>query len=252
MNQIYLTGDCHGDYNRFSFLQFPKGKSLTRDDYIIVLGDFGYWSRSREQEYWRAWLSEKPFTVLFVDGNHENFDMLNALPVEDWNGGKVHRVSENILHLMRGQVFEFAGKSWFTMGGAQSHDIDDGILDPNAPDFAERYVRLRRRHGMFRILRESWWPEEMPSKEELQAAEQALAARGNKVDFILTHEAPYSSVHRFSNGRYETNELSVWFDKIKAQTQFEAWFHGHHHINYRSENVVGLYRKIIKLEQALE
>ena len=148
--------------------------------------------------------------------------------------------------------FEFAGKSWFTMGGAQSHDIDDGILDPNAPDFAERYVRLRRRHGMFRILRESWWPEEMPSKEEMQAAEQALAARGNKVDFILTHEAPYSSVHRFSNGRYETNELSVWFDKIKAQTQFEAWFHGHHHINYRSEKVVGLYRKIIKLEQALE
>ena len=35
---------------------------------------------------------------------------------------------------MRGQVFEIEGKTFFTMGGAASHDIQDGILDPAVSD----------------------------------------------------------------------------------------------------------------------
>lgn len=38
--------------------------------------------------WWRSWLNDRPFTTLFVDGNHENFDLLNAYPVENWHGGK--------------------------------------------------------------------------------------------------------------------------------------------------------------------
>ena len=68
--------------------------------------------------------TELPFSVLFVDGNHENFDLLNSYPVEIWKGGKVHRVKPNITHLMRGQVFEIEGKTIFTFGGATSIDRD--------------------------------------------------------------------------------------------------------------------------------
>ena len=32
-------------------------------------------------------------TFVFLDGNHENFDFLATFPVEQWNGGKIHRIS---------------------------------------------------------------------------------------------------------------------------------------------------------------
>ena len=100
---------------------------------MVIAGDFGgLWDGSQKDQYWLDWLNKKPFTTLFVDGNHENFDLLNTLPEKEWNGGRVHVVREHILHLMRGQVFDFGGLTWFTMGGAASHDIQDGILDPGS------------------------------------------------------------------------------------------------------------------------
>lgn len=78
---IYVTGDCHGDYRRFDSRTFREQREMDRQDFVIVCGDFGYWDRSREQEYWLNWLAQKNFTLLFVDGNHENYDLLAELPV---------------------------------------------------------------------------------------------------------------------------------------------------------------------------
>ena len=102
---IYITGDCHGDYTRFNTKNFPEQKQMTKDDFVIVCGDFGFWTPSKEQEHQLEWLSQKPFTTLFVDGNHECFDELYNLPIEEFCGGKVHFVKDSIIHLMRGQVF---------------------------------------------------------------------------------------------------------------------------------------------------
>ena len=41
---IYITGDCHGDYRRFSTEIFPEQYTMGKSDYVIVCGDFGYWS----------------------------------------------------------------------------------------------------------------------------------------------------------------------------------------------------------------
>ena len=75
---IFITGDCHGDYRRFRTDIFIEQKEMTKDDFVIVCGDFGLWDESGEQKYWRKWLSGKPFTTLWVDGNHENYDLLNT------------------------------------------------------------------------------------------------------------------------------------------------------------------------------
>ena len=79
---IYITGDCHGDYRRFNTENFPEQKTMTKDDYVIICGDFGFWSEDREQRWWRNWLEAKPFTTLWVDGNHENYDLLAPVPAE--------------------------------------------------------------------------------------------------------------------------------------------------------------------------
>ena len=164
---IYITGDTHGGFQRFGSKYFPQQKEMSREDYVIITGDFGgLWDGGQKDQHWLDWLEEKPFTTLFVDGNHENFGLLDALPEKEWNGGRVHAARDHVLHLMRGQVFHFGGLTWFTMGGAASHDIQDGILDPAAPDFERQYWLMRRMRAMFRVKGVSWWAEEMPSPEE--------------------------------------------------------------------------------------
>ena len=156
---IYATGDLHGNTLRFQPQYFPEQAGMTKDDYMIVCGDFGcVWNGDKSDDPQLDRLEALPFTVLFLDGNHENFDALNEHPVEQWHGGKVHKIRPHVIHLMRGQAFKLQGCTFFTMGGAQSHDIADGILDMDSLDFYERYDSLRRNRGQFRInhIRGGW------------------------------------------------------------------------------------------------
>ena len=83
---IYITGDCHSNFERFNTGNFPEQKEMTKDDYVIICGDFGgVWNKDGESKMETSaldWLDGKAFTTLFVDGNHENFDRLYAYPVE--------------------------------------------------------------------------------------------------------------------------------------------------------------------------
>ena len=99
---IYLTGDCHSDFNRFNTDKFLIQNEMTKNDYIIICGDFGgVWNfeeeSAREKEI-LDWLENKNFTTLFVDGNHENFTRLYNYPVEEWHGGKVHKIRDSVLY----------------------------------------------------------------------------------------------------------------------------------------------------------
>lgn len=42
MSLLYITGDAHAEWaNKFSTDAFPEQKEMTRDDFVIVCGDFG-------------------------------------------------------------------------------------------------------------------------------------------------------------------------------------------------------------------
>jgi len=91
---------------------------FTEGDYMIMCGDFGFlWSKDKEFTYNLNWLSALPFTILWVQGNHENYDMIAEYPTEQWNGGRVrHIVRKKIILLERGQVFDIEGKRFFASG----------------------------------------------------------------------------------------------------------------------------------------
>ena len=102
---VYLTGDTHipVDLAKIMNDDFYCYKQLSLSDYVIVCGDFsGVWNKSKDILEHMHKLNNRGFTTLFIDGNHENFDMLSTMPVEEWHDGKVHFVEENIIHLMRG------------------------------------------------------------------------------------------------------------------------------------------------------
>ena len=251
---IHITGDCHGEYRRFGSGCFPEQEEMGKGDYVIVCGDFGMWSRSKEQRHWRAWLKEKPFTVLWADGNHENYDLLKEYEMIQWNGGRVQLVDGSI-HLMRGQVYEFAGKRWFVFGGARSHDISGGILEKNDPGYYRKKKQLDRRREEYRVNHESWWKEEMPSEEEFEEGRRNLEAVGWKVDYVITHCAPTSIQEQLTageerNGRpdYVPDELTDYLEEIKERLDFKQWFFGHYHRNQVVEGRFGaLYEQIIRI-----
>ena len=228
---IFATGDCHGDFKRFGMRRFPEQVTMDREDYIIVCGDFGFWADTPEEEYGLYWLEEKPFTTLWADGNHENFDRLYKLPVHNWHGGTVHFIRPHVIHLMRGQLYNIEGHTFFTMGGAQSHDIEDGILDPNAPNFKETMRQLRNQERWrFRVLGRSWWPEELPSGKEYLTALRTLERANWKADYVITHCAP-TSIAQMIDRHYQSDALTAFLELVNRKLDFQQWLFGHYHLD---------------------
>ncbi len=209
---LYFTGDIHGEATRFYQLGSETNYELTTEDYLVVCGDFGmlfyppgtmgYLQQQQELDA----LEQLSYTILWVDGNHENFDLLKTYPKEKWKGGRVHRIRKNILHLMRGQVYDIDGIKLFSMGGAYSMD---------------KYMRQK---GL------SWWEEELPNDAEYHEATQNLHEVGNKVDVIVSHTAPREIIMRMGY-HYDMHdaELTGFLEWILYHVKFKRWYFGHWH-----------------------
>lgn len=210
---IYITGDIHGTHSvntRFNRWNFPEQKKLNKQDVVIIAGDFGLiWNGDKEDQYWLKWLDQtKSFTTLFIDGNHENFDLLEQYPIESWHGGLVHRINNSVLHLMRGQVYEIEGLTFFTFGGAASHD------------------------QAFRSEGKSWWAREMPSEDEYQLGLANLEKHHWKVDIVITHTCTYQSLEWIQQ-HYATevvaDPMHDYFQHIQNRLDYQQWYFGHFH-----------------------
>ena len=271
---IYITGDCHGDFRRFNKRNFPEQKKMTKDDYVIVCGDFGYWTPSKEQDYEFDELAKRNFTTLFIDGNHEYHRTnkylsaksackyrrgLYDLPEKEWKGGMIHELNDSVFHLMRGYVFDIGGYSFFTFGGASSHDIQDGVYDPydfggpTSRHWKEKYNEMRAFGYLFRVDGFSWWKEEMPTEEEMERGRESLNRRQNKVDFILSHEGPEEAVKLYGiqhRGYWDwgSDPLRKYLQEIDDKTSYRKWFFGHHHdnVNIDPKHLL-IYEQIVRI-----
>ncbi|MFW6242764.1 MAG: metallophosphoesterase family protein [bacterium] len=220
---IFITGDIHGpiDIKKLNSKNFPEGQSLTKKDYVICTGDFGLVfdinESGKEEKYWLNWLTNKNWTTLFVDGNHENFDRLYKLPEKEMFNGKVGIVNDSIFHLKRGEIYEIEGNKFFTFGGAESIDKEN------------RYVNI------------SWWREEIPSYKEMMYAINNLKKHNNEVDYILTHTIPVEIVDELNNIIKEQFNITQniydnkkddnarFLSEILKIAKFKKWFFGHFH-----------------------
>lgn len=223
---IYITGDTHSpiDIGKLSTKVFTAQKNLTKNDFVIIAGDCGVvWDGSKTDKYWQQWLNEKNFTTMFVDGNHENFPLLNDFPVEERFGGMVHVVAPSVYHLMRGEVFNIDGMRIFCMGGASSHD------------------KMRRVEGV------SWWPEEIPSIAEMEHAIKNLELNNWSVDYIITHCAPKSTMMQLSPW-YENDALTIFLGAVDSRCSYKHWYFGHYHVDrHIDEKHTALYDSICQI-----
>lgn len=273
-NHIYVTGDTHGwnqispvdgIYHRFNTQTFSEQIDLTKEDVVIIAGDFGgVWAfdkrftpesyqylhnlpnykqmphgESPEEKAGLDWLNKKPFTTLFIPGNHENYSRLyRAYPIVDYCGGKAVWLRDNVLMLMNGYVFNICGKKIFTFGGARSHDISDGIIDPANTCYKQDWDRLsstintwRRQGKRFRVKEVSWWEQEMPDQIMMNRGVDNLESNNWKVDYIITHCCSTKLLRYYSDGAFEGDTLTDYLQGIQKQTEYKYWFFGHYHDN---------------------
>ena len=262
---IFVTGDCHGDFCRFSHALFPEGRHMTKDDYVIICGDFGYWLKSNRMNEVLDKMDNKPWTTLFVDGNHENFDGLYQEPVELWHGGKIHRVRDSVIHLCRGQYFtDIDGRSIFAFGGASSYDVQGGIfhvknldevlskeqLKPSdiREEELEDFLKAKMYGEPFRIEHVSWWKEEVPSEKEFETGMENLSKHNFKVDFIITHDGPQSDISLFSHGTIDPDTTRLYLEEFRARCDYKRWYFGHHHADVAiNDKDILLYYDVIRI-----
>ena len=222
---------------------------MTKDDYIIICGDFGgVWTFEEEsirEKELLDWLDNKNFTTLFVDGNHENYTRLYNYPIEEWKGGKVHKIRDSVLHLMRGEIFDIDNKRIFAFGGARSHDIQDGILNL---DEEEKIYEYRKRGAYFRIRDFSWWDLELPTNQEMENGIENLEKINYKVDYIISYCCP-TSIQALINPIYKRDILTDYLQQISEKCTFKRWYFGHYH-DYKQVNsqFTLLYEDIVPLE----
>lgn len=205
---VYVTGDLHGDLERF---KTPQMKKLKKGDTLIVCGDFGFiWTGGKTEQKILKKLSSKKYNLCFVDGTHENFKLLNNNEVSVWNGGKVHHLGGNLYHLMRGQVFEIEGLLVFTMGGGESPDME-----------------IRQGNN-------TWFKEESPNQQELLEGAENIDKHGNKVDVVISHEpaAKIKEFLRLKNAeRGKVTLLNTYLQELANSCEYSKWYFGSLHMD---------------------
>ena len=207
---IYVTGDTLGEYERL--IEDKTIVNMTKDDYLIICGNFGFIRSDKdtitgivENEILDA-LEQLPYTILFVDGVEENFELLNAYPIEIWNGGKIHRIRKNIAHLMRGQVFVIDGKKIFTMGGGRPGRLDDYVSE----------------------MKNETSPA-MPTKTELEEGWENLRKHNFNVDMIITYTSTGKAIAGNTIHEDRTlyaGDLLPFFERLIEEVSYKKWYFG--------------------------
>lgn len=222
---IFVTGDTHGMID-FDKLKSEELSRLTKSDYVIIAGDCGVAWSQKTLEKNIAEYEKLPFTTLFIDGNHENFDILNKYQVVNRDGGKAHVISPSVIHLMRGQIFTIEDKTFFTFGGAVSTD------------------KHYRKEGV------SWWKEEEPDETEYDEAVANLEKVNYKVDYIITHTIDERAFYYYPMNSYGFHiyHISRRLNYFEETVQYKHWYFGHYHLNaVLNDKKTALYDSIVKL-----
>ena len=220
---ICVTGDMHGDIFRFNTKQLKK---LKKDDNLIICGDFGFiWDGNASEKNFLKKIGDFKFNTLFVDGTHENFDLLDKYETVDFKEGRARHISGNLYHLIRGQVYKIDEKTIFAFGGGESPDKE--IRKPS----------------------NKWWTTELPSISEMKIGVNNLCKYNRKVDYIITHEPPGKLKNLIYGNDFNINILNRFLDDVSKEVSFKAWYFGSTHINKKfTQKYISVFDEILPLE----
>lgn len=202
---ILFAGDTHGNIDHWHYLIRVALANEVRT--IIQVGDFGFWTHTKDGRFFLSDLSNalilNDLDVYWIDGNHESFERLYALPVGADGFRPVHN---RITHIPRGALVQIEGHKVLGIGGAYSIDKDS------------------------RLPGVSWWPEELITQGDI-----LTALDNEQPDIVVTHDVPESVPHRYFLNQYPTGETRsqrLLLEEVFQKFHPNLWVHGHYHRRY--------------------
>ena len=210
MAKLFITGDTHGDidFHKLNTRHFPMQSKLTKEDIVVVLGDWGaIWYGNEKDRYLLNWWNNKPWTTFVVLGNHENYEAINQLPIARKFGSSVRKAGRSIFIAETGNVYTFCNKKCLVLNGANSHD------------------KIFRKEGV------SWWSQEEITQDDANKALISLAGAGDDIDYFFTHTG--GGVATASCG-YKSDSSDRWVDYVMNHLPGDGnWKHfcGHLHVD---------------------
>ena len=216
MSTVALAGDWHGN-TRWARACIA-GIASSGVALILHLGDFGIWPGASGRVYLDQ--LEEACTALGVGiwvtpGNHEDWGSLTRLWAQPEHTGRPLHLTEHIAVLPRGYRFTLEGRSFVSLGGAPSVDLE------------------------YRSRNKDWWAEEAIRPEDV-----ALVIEGGYADVMLAHDAPLApyEVPRIAHIRTEQGggwpDHALAYARVGAELVHQAFLgvrprlfaHGHYHV----------------------
>jgi predicted phosphodiesterase len=227
---VLLAGDTHGNPTALRDIFYDAVTMGAKT--IIQCGDFGFgWSMDKDdicQFSLLASLLSEEYDIDFywLDGNHENYDKLEVLPIDPVTG--LRPILSRVTHLPRGSTLKIGNTTFRAFGGA--HSVD----------------KYHRTMGI------SWWPQELITDDDV---EKALSA--GPADIFLSHDAPLG-VQNVENltaklthwGREATEKSLANQERVREALDASGAtvaFHGHLHQSY--ERVLDTGTRVIGLNR---
>lgn len=225
LDTVAFAGDWHASAQDATAIM--KQAAIAGAKIIFQLGDFGLWPGRSGTAYLKevnraAELYD--LHVLWLDGNHEDFNQIKAVPLNPDTG--LQDFAPRVSRLPRGSRFEIAGVSFAVIGGATSLDRPYRTLAKESSEAGALY-----------------WPEEEVTPDQIEDLLQDAYKLG-PVDVLLTHDAPFGvNVPGINHGVYTPSWSRVELERAWAHRQLllpvvqalkpSLLLHGHFHIKYQ-------------------
>lgn len=221
---IWVTGDKHGQIEAFE--DNPNFKKIKKNDTLIVCGDFGFvWDNSAKEQKNLKKLSKKHFQIAFVDGCYENFSLLEDYPDDEWNGGQVKRITENIVWLQRGECYTIDNKQILAFGGGSNKNNESFDTDLK------------------------WYADAPPTEEQVDNVIKNMAKHKGNFDIVISHEPPLSIKQCLESKTVEPSDINNILEEIKNHSSCKVWFFGSNHIDRAIPPVYrAIFDDIVKVE----
>lgn len=107
------------------------------------------------------------------------------------------------------------------------------------------HVTTGRKEGI------NWWPEEIPSPEELANAYHNLEKCGWCVDYVITHTCPASRRADFLTDSRPADRTETMLQEIYERITFCTWHFGHYHVEKQVDDFVCHYTSVKPLEMPI-
>lgn len=203
--RVMFAGDIHGNINHAAWV-FSTAAS-NNCSHIIACGDFGYWVHNKWGKKFVSEIARMAdkygIQFLWVDGNHENHDILNDLLAKHGDSEPIPTPDHWVQWIPRGCKFQIGSSTFMGYGGAYSVDRQN------------------------RIKGESWWEGETLDQNHIDSVPLT------KVDFLVTHEAPLGANLSYKDEIVESVKQRALISRLVDRVQPNRVICGHHHTRER-------------------